>query len=106
MAKITSVRTKVKKDGSVLGIFHIEGSEQPIFLTGKQVKAACGIDKNLHLLKDGSIEVEYYAVGDKLVGGAECTKENSVVKEFTLEAPKQLSMMLMGATAGMAMFTM
>lgn len=105
MAKIISARTSVKED-KTLAIFSIEGKDQPVFLTAKQVKAACGVDRNFHLLKGGNLDVTYYKIGDKLTNGSDCTKDDTIVKEFTLEAPEKLAMMLMGATAGMSMFSM
>ena len=106
MAKIISVRTSVKED-KTLGIFTVEGRTEPLFLTSKQVKAVCGIDRNFHLLKGGDLTVTFYKK-DEVMGGSGgiCTKDDTIIKEYSLEAPEKLSMLVMGATAGMSMFSM
>lgn len=105
MAKIISARTSVKED-KTLAIFTLEG-DKTVFLTSKQVKAACGVDRNFHLLKGGTLDVTYYKVDEVMGGsGGKCTKDDTIVKEFSLECPEKLAMMLMGATAGMSMFSM
>ena len=90
MALITSVRTKVKEDNSVLAIIKAQDIENTIFLTGKQVKSACGLSNNFSILKGADIEVEFYKKGDKLVNGAEVTDDNKIVKEYSIELPAHL----------------
>lgn len=104
MAKITSIRTKVKEDQSVLAIIKAEGIEQTIFLTSKQINAACGLSNNFSLLKGADINVTFYKKGDKLVSGAEVTDDNKIVKEFDLELPAKLQGIQAAAAFGASMF--
>jgi len=104
MSKITQVRTKVKQDGSVLAIFNLEGKDNPVFLTGKQVHAACGLSNNFSVLKGSDLSVEYYSKGDTLVSGAECTKDKTIVKSFEIELSDKLSGIASAAAFGASMF--
>lgn len=102
--KISSVRTKVKEDNSVLAIIRVEGNDNAIFLTSKQIQAACGLSNNFSLLKGADLSVTYYAKGDKLVSGAEVTDDNKIVKEFEIELPQHLTNIQAAASFGAAMF--
>lgn len=104
MSKITKVRTKVKQDGSVLAIFSLEGQDNPVFLTGKQVQAACGLRNNFSVLKDSDLSVEYYSKGDTLISGAECTKDGTIVKSFEIELSPRLAGIASAAAFGASMF--
>ena len=101
--KITSVRTSVKED-KVLAVIHVEGKEQPIFLTSKQIEAATGLTRNFSVLKGADINVKYYNVGDKLANGSECTKADTLVKEFDIELSEGLSNIASAAAFGASMF--
>lgn len=107
MALITSIRTKVKDDNSVLAIIRTEGmaaDSTPIFLTAKQIAAACGLSNNFSLLKGADINVTYYKKGEKLVSGAEVTDDGKIVKEFDLELPAKLQGIQAAAAFGASMF--
>lgn len=103
MKKIISVRTAVKED-KVLGIFQLEGVEKPIFLTDKQVHSATGLKTNFSILKGSMLDVTYYAVGDKLANGAECTKADTLVKEFSFELSEKTGNIAAAAAFGASMF--
>ena len=107
MALITSIRTKVREDNSVLAIIRTEGMANdaaPIFLTSKQIAAACGLSTNFSLLKGADLNVTFYKKGDKLVSGAEVTDEGKIVKEFDLELPAKLQGIQAAAAFGASMF--
>lgn len=103
MKKITSVKTAVKED-KVLGVFTLEGSDKVIFLTDKQVFAATGLKNNFSILKGSSLEVSYYAVGDKLANGSECTKADTLVKDFSFDLAEKTSNIAAAAAFGASMF--
>lgn len=103
MAKIISVRTSVKED-KTLGVFQVEGKEKPIFLTDKQIASATGLTRNFSILKGADISVEYHKVGDKLHNGTECTKENTLIKEFSIELPDRLNNIAAASAFGASMF--
>ena len=101
--KITSVRTSVKED-KVLAIIRVEGKEQPIFLTAKQIEAATGLSRNFSVLKGSDINVEYYAEGDELANGTKCTKANTLVKEYDIELAASVNNIATAAAFGASMF--
>lgn len=103
MKTITRVRTSVKEDRT-LAIFNVEGSDDPIFLTSKQVNAATGLDRNFSILKGSKLDVTFYAEGDELVGGGKCTKDNTIVKEFEFELSDRMSNIAAAASFGASMF--
>ena len=103
MAKITSVRTSVKTD-KTLAIIRIEGQDNPVFLTDKQVKAATGLSKNFSVLRGSDLEVEYYAVDEELASGQKCTKANTIVKEFSIELAPDMAKIASAAAFGASMF--
>lgn len=99
MARILGVRTSVKEDRT-LGIFTVEDRKDPIFLTAPQIKSACGLNNNFHLLKGGDLDVEFYKTGEQLISGAECTKDDSIVKSFELTMPESMTKLAMAASVG------
>lgn len=103
MKKIASVKTAVKED-KVLGVFTLEGQEKPIFLTDKQVFSATGLRNNFSILRGSSLEVTYYAIGDKLANGSECTKADTIVKEYAFELAEKTGNIAAAAAFGASMF--
>lgn len=103
MAKITSARTSVKED-KVLAILEVEGLSKPVFLTDKQIKAATGLKANFSILKGSDIKVEFYKKGDKLVSGSECTVDDTLVKEYSIELAPQTANIATAAAFGASMF--
>lgn len=101
--KITNVRTSVKED-KVLAIIRVEGRENPIFLTSKQVEAATGLSRNFSVLKGSDINVEFYKKGDKLNNGAECTTDDTIVKEYDIELAQGINNIATAAAFGASMF--
>ena len=104
MAKITNVRTKVKEDNSTLAILTVEGQDNPIFLTGKQIMAACGLKNNFMVLKGADLNVVFYARGELLVNGTEVTDDNKIVKEFDIELPEKLVQIQTAVSFGASLF--
>lgn len=103
MSKIKSVRTSVKED-KVLAVISIEGRETPIFLTSKQISAATGISKNFSVLKGSDIEVSFYKIDDELSNGQKCTKDDTIIKEYSIELHQDLAKIAMAASLGASMF--
>lgn len=103
MAKIISVRTSVKEDRT-LAVIRVEGKENPIFLTAKQVEAATGLSRNFSVLKGSDINVEFYKENDELVGGGKCTKADTLVKEFDIELAASVNNIATAAAFGASMF--
>ena len=103
MKKITSVKTAVKED-KVLGVFTLEGSDKAIFLTDKQIYSATGLKNNFSILKGSSLEVSYYAVGDKLANGSECTKADTLIKDFSFELSEKIGNIAAAAAFGASIF--
>ena len=102
MSKIVNVRTSVKPD-KTLAVIRVEGEEKTIFLTAAQVKAATGLKAHFQVLKGSDITVTYYAKGEKLSNGQECTEDNTIVKEFEIEVSDSLTNMASAAALGMFM---
>lgn len=103
MAKITSVRTSVKPD-KTLAIIRVEGAADPIFLTGKQVEAATGLSRNFSVLAGSDLEVVFYKKDEELASGSKCTKDNTIVKEFSIELSPKLAGIASAAAFGASMF--
>lgn len=103
MARITSVRTSVKPD-KVLAVIHVEGRQDPIFLTSKQVEAATGLSRNFSVLKGSDINFAFYKEGDELIGGGKCTKSDTIIKEFDIELAESVNKIATAAAFGASMF--
>lgn len=103
MKKIVNVRTSVKED-KVLGVFQLEGQTNPVFLTDKQVFAATGLRNNFSILKGSSLDIIYYKTGDKLANGQECTKDDTLVKEYSFDLAEKTANIAAAAAFGASMF--
>lgn len=103
MSKIISCRTSVKED-KVLAVISIEGSDKPIFLTAKQVFSATGLQNNFSILKGSDIHVEYYKKGDKLINGSECTKDDTILKEYSIDLSASVLNIATASAFGASMF--
>lgn len=102
MVKIQKVRVSVKEDRTLV-IFQLEGAEKPIFLTGKQVTAGTGLLSNFHVLRGSTLEVEFYKKDEEMLNG-KCTKDETIIKEFTFELTEKLSNIAGAAAFGASMF--
>lgn len=103
MKKIVSIKTSVKED-KVLAVITLEGQENPVFLTDKQVAAATGLKNNFSILKGSSLDVVYYKKGDKLLNGTECSDDNKLVKEFSFDLSDSTLKIATAAAFGASMF--
>jgi len=99
---ITRVRVSNKENKTPLCIFNIEGTEQPVFLTQSQVQSATGFASNFQSLVGEALTVEFYAKDAKLpLTDAPCTKDGTIVKEFTFEMSETTSKISKAAALGM-----
>ena len=105
LKNITNVRTFVKEDGTTMAVIRIEGSDDPIFLSAKQIMSASGLKNNFSVLRGSKIAVTYYKVDEELVGGAKCTKDNTIVKEFEIELSDSIQKIAQAAAFGVSMFS-
>ena len=103
MKKISSVRTSVKED-RVLAIIRVEGSDNPIFLSAKQIKSATGLSSNFSILKGSSISATFYKKGEKMFSGGECTEDGKIVREFEFELAEKTANIAAAAAFGASMF--
>lgn len=106
MLKISKVRTKVRDGKPPLIILIVEGREEPVFLTGKQVRAATGISGNFTALVGCKIDVTFYKEGDEMAGGAKYEgSDEKIVKEFEITLKPSLKDMSDAAAVGLGMFS-
>ena len=111
---ITEVRGpftyKNKKTGAEVTKIALNGAEedQVVFLSPKQVKDKAGVQGNLGVIIGSSVEVEYFAVGDKLHNGEPCDKPDWIAKDVKIIKSKKLEIVSMcgemGASIDMSKF--
>lgn len=75
-----------------------------IHVSLKQVQAL-GYQTPQSLLGN-KITVEYYKTGDKLLNDKECTKDNTIIKSFEVEASSKDIDMAKAANAGFKIFAL
>lgn len=75
-----------------------------IHLSLKQIEAL-GYS-NPQALLGNEITVVYYAVGDKMVNEKDCTKADTIVKSFEIEASAEDIKMLKAVNAGFKVFAL
>ncbi len=84
---IINVFTRIK-NGRQLVIFKIENFEHPIYLTSKQVKENTNLDINeVEMLTDSHLKTIFYKIGEEVLDGRICEKENLLVKDFWITLP-------------------
>jgi len=103
MKKIVSVKTKVTEEKTLI-ILALEGQENPVFLTNRQVTAGTDLRGNFGVLKGSKLEVTYYKKGDKMNSGTECSADDKIVKEFTFELSEKLNNIGAASAFGASMF--
>lgn len=75
-----------------------------IYLSQKQLESV-GYN-NPQALIGNKLTIEYYKTGDKLITGSECTKDNMIVKSFSIEASASDITLAKAANAGFRSFSM
>lgn len=61
-----------------------------IVVSAKQVADATGLKAQYQILVGGNISVDFYKADEKMRNDVVCTKDNMIVKEFTIELPSEL----------------
>ncbi len=74
-----------------------------IVVSLNQVKQETGLVAQFTILVGGRISAKFYEVGEVMRNNAECTKAGMIVKEFSIELPKELLAFKRMAALGMQM---
>lgn len=100
---IKSIRPYTRKKDSVeMVVITLAGQANAIHLSAKQVRTGAEIKGNFRSLEGSTLTVDFFAKGEAMLNGVECTKDQTIIKTFEFEEAVDMQKLGKAAAKGMA----